>query len=101
MRELSATSCGSCVGFARQLEDLYEEGGRLASDGWEVVQAVPTEGLSARRAIVDLRVDRSRQLIHPGDGSKAQRFPGGLATFSASMDWAKGVWRMNELELLE
>lgn len=101
MRELSATSCVSCSGFADQLEKLYAGGGHLESEGWRVKQALPTKNVPTGSAIVDLRVKRSVQTIRPGDGSKSQQFPGGLATFSASIGWVASAWQMNELELLQ
>jgi len=99
MRSISAKACGSCDGFASQLEELYGGGGSLVSDGWTVVDASAAKGPPEGRAIVAVRVDRSPQVVRPGGGAP-QRYAGGKATYSARLTWASNAWVMDELELL-
>jgi hypothetical protein len=100
LRAISTDSCVSCDGFAGQLEDLYNGGGTLDSDGWAVVHSVPTADVPNNEAIVALRINRSPQVIQQADG-KEQRFAGGRATYSARLVWRANAWLMNELELLQ
>jgi hypothetical protein len=100
LRGISTEECGSCEGFAGQLEDLYDAGGHLESDGWRVLQSVPTKGTPSDEAIVSLRISRSAQVVHGASG-KEKEFSGGRATYSAKLIWEAQAWLMNELELVQ
>lgn len=97
LRALSGDGCGSCDGFAEQLEDLYAGGGELESRGWRVVQAVSADDLPKGDARVSLRVARMAQVIRYGDERPPERFPASRVTLSARMKWIDGGWRMNDL----
>jgi len=100
LRSISTDACGSCNGFATQLEDLYGDGGHLESAGWTVLQSVPTQGMPRGEAIIAMRIARSPQVVHKASG-KEEQFPGGKATFSAKLVWKAQTWLMNEMELVE
>lgn len=101
MRALSAESCGSCTGFARMLEDLYGNGGRLESEGWRVRHAVPAHGLPPDAGRVSMRIERSAQVVRYGDGQPDERFAKSEVTLSARLVWTDAVWRMSDLVALE
>jgi hypothetical protein len=100
LQEISAPACGSCNGFVDMLEDLYESGGHLESKGWRVLQSVAAPGMPAKRPEVTMRIFRTPQRIHPGDGSKADSFSGGRATYAARLNWGATGWQMADLVLM-
>ena len=44
LRTLASPECTSCEDFAQQLDTIYEDGGRVESDGWEITTIVPEAG---------------------------------------------------------
>ncbi|MFC6287617.1 DUF6318 family protein [Nocardioides sp. GCM10027113] len=100
LRSLSARSCKSCAGFMEQLSELYGSGGVLRSEGWRVVEANPVSGLSPSEGRIAMRVRRSPQTVAPASGP-TQKFPGGVATLTAELEWRQHQWRMRELVMVE
>lgn len=88
--------CVSCRDLTEQLKEIYDDGGSLRSEGWRVIDLVPRPGSLLSDTEVVLRIDRSPQRIVDGDG-RVQRFPGGEATFSMGVTWAKDRWLVDEL----
>lgn len=100
LERISEPACGSCDGFVEMLDDLYGTGGRLESQGWRVLQSVPAPGMPARKPEVTLRIFRTPQRIHHGDGSEVDSFEGGRATYAARLHWRAGNWQMADLVLM-
>lgn len=101
LRALSEPNCGSCDNFATYLEDVYAEGGRFVSDGWRVEETAQTVRLQdSAMPRVALRIKQSPEIVHRGGSGKVERFPGGMVSYSATLEWVADGWRMSRLDLV-
>ena len=98
MRATSSRQCKACRGYASQIDDLYGDGGHLEGEGWIVRVASVTPGALAERTEVSLRITRSPQAVHEGDGA-VKRFPQTKATYVADVAWQGGHWVLTSLEV--
>lgn len=93
LREISAAGCKSCLGYAGMIDNLYESGGHLRSDGWTVREAGVAPGVSLNKMLVGTRIERSIETIIRNSGER-DRYPGGSASYSAFPRWRDG-WVMS------
>ena len=96
LRASSTRGCVTCGDLAAQLEALYGDGGRVETNGWEVLLVGPPSGEVTDSAQVTLRVARAPQRVFEAEGS-SRRYEGDRTTFSAELLWENGTWRMHEL----
>lgn len=96
LRDLSGGSCQACLGYARMLDELYGQGGRLDSDGWRILQIGVSERLPIDALTVGFRVERSPEVVIRADG-KRESFPGGQANYAADPRWRAGQWQLESL----
>lgn len=96
LRESSTKECVTCRDLADQLEGLYGSGGRVETEGWEVLLVGAPSAEITNSAQVTLRVYRAPQRVFVTDGPP-KNFEGDRTTFSAGLVWQDGQWRMDEL----
>jgi hypothetical protein len=99
VRAASTETCGTCSRFADGIDDLYQGGGSIESQGWKVVQAVPTSSMVISKPRIALRIRQSPQRVTQKNG-EVRSFPGGRETFSARLVWTDSQWLMNDLVLI-
>jgi hypothetical protein len=99
VRDASTEECGTCARFSDGIDDLYQGGGSIESQGWKVLQAVPAPGMPVVEPRIALRIRQSPQRITHTNGH-VQSFPGGSETFSARLVWSDSQWLMNDLVLI-
>jgi hypothetical protein len=96
LRTSSSNKCVTCRDLAAQLEDLYASGGRVETEGWEILLVGPPQGSISQSAEVTLRVSRAPQRVFDGQGPP-EKFEGDRTTFAAGLVWQNGQWLMDEL----
>jgi Family of unknown function (DUF6318) len=96
LRATSTSQCVTCQDLAEQLESLYAKGGRVETDGWNVLLVGPPQGVAGGSAEVTIRVARAPQRVYDGDGPP-ERFVADRSTFSAGLVWKNEQWLMDEL----
>ena len=96
LKTSSSDKCVTCRDLAAQLESLYESGGRVETEGWEVLLVGPPPGSVSQSAEVTLRVARPPQRVFDGKGPP-QAFEGDRTTFAAGLVWQGDQWLMDEL----
>lgn len=98
-REVSSPGCESCIALAERITALYEQGGRINGDGWQVEQAAVTAGSSNSRPVLAVRIDQPFQVVQFANG-KTERYPASASTFEAALLWRTGRWEMRRLEIV-
>lgn len=97
LRTLSAADCQSCNRLITAIDDLYAAGGSIVSDGWAVQQIGLLGDPNARSPEVAVAVRQKAQTVNLPDGD-VQEFEESSATYSASLVWHKGGWKVQAFE---
>lgn len=100
LRSISSEKCESCGSFADLIESVYAAGRSFEGGTWQVVASVPTPDLDETVARVAMRIRQEPQRLVRGN-STLRRYPGGMVTYSAHLDWAGSSWEMTDLELVQ
>lgn len=86
-RALAQSDCGACVSMADGIDILYDDGGSLTTDGWQVLNAsvalrpAGAKGGQVTGAEVRLRVNRLPEAVYPDADSQAEVFRGGKQSY--------------------
>jgi hypothetical protein len=93
-RLLFTRSCDSCSGIVQLIDDIYEPGGHVQSDGWLVKRFSGTSMRSDSEAAVHVQVILSAQVIQRAGEKNPDRRAGGQgsATFFLTRDHSG--WRV-------
>lgn len=93
LRSLSADSCTTCDRLATGIEDLYGKGGRLQSDGWQVLGTRVVPGTPDDEAALRLRVRRPPEAVYASEGAQAEVFRGSTGRYGVRLAW-DGGWQV-------
>jgi hypothetical protein len=102
LRAISLKSCETCSNFARVTEEQYAGGGSVESTGWRVKQAVGHgDGLkSGGPYLVALNIRQPKELFKNPAPEKDELTLAHNTTYSASLRWQSGHWRMDRLDIV-
>jgi hypothetical protein len=100
LESLSASTCKTCMAFAERLESIYSSGGFYESPGWRILRADASNGMPPGRAVLALHVLQGSERYKDTADSKVVKTRASKASYSASLVWARGTWRVQELELV-
>jgi hypothetical protein len=93
----STKGCETCANYVALVNKIYGPGGRIDSEGWEVVGARAAVASNGTR--VALEVEQSPEHITYVDPSKTETFDGGHQQFVARLAWTSDGWRMDRLDI--
>ncbi len=97
LKSLSADECTTCDDFAEQLDQIYEAGGRVESDGWEIEKAVPEAGATDNEVGLLVTFSVSPQTVYQTEDAEAQEFEGGNQGFRFHLVREQGEWQVHDL----
>ena len=97
LRSLGLDSCGACTDFPNQLDQIYDAGGRVESEDWELDQVVPESGSDEERVGMLLTVKVPPQKVYATDDAKAQEFAGGDQRFRMIVERVDEHWMIKDL----
>lgn len=97
LKSLAADDCTTCDGFAQQLDEIYEAGGRVESDGWEIQKTVPEAGATDNEVGLLVTFSVSPQTVYQTEDAKAQDFEGGNQAFRFELAREDGEWQVQNL----
>ena len=97
---ISTESCRSCSNFVDFLNELYGNGGRFDSTGWQVTEVSDAVSLQGSEVGVSMRIRQSPERVHRANPPRVERFPGGMVTYAAGLEWRNGSWVMTRLDLM-
>lgn len=102
-RELNEADCDACANLAEGIDDLYEAGGSLTSEGWQVLDVsvrLRPAGSSVGEvtgATVRLEVDRTPEAVRQDAGSQAEVFRGGRQRYLVHLVRVEDHWSVRTL----
>jgi len=96
LKASSTSRCVTCRDLAAQLEGLYGGGGRMETEGWNILLVGPPPGALSNSTVVTLRIARAPQRVFEGEGPPT-RYDGDRSTFSAGLIWQHNQWLMDKL----
>ncbi|MCL8026246.1 DUF6318 family protein [Nocardioides bruguierae] len=88
---LSSSGCATCANLVETTEAIYGGGGSIKSRGW----INPTFGdvtSTAKERTLAVRLRQTPQVV-VADGERTN-YPGGMATFIATVRWTGDTWSM-------
>ena len=97
LNDLSSANCESCKNIIDYITEVYDEGGRIESDGWRVLQVAQIDDrLPPRAPVVPARVRQTGQDVFRTRPEKQVRVPPETVAMSFHLEWANS-WRMADL----
>ena len=99
LRALSTRDCESCDAIASNVERIYNGGGHIETDGWQltVVSQVPSR--PSLRPAFDLGVRQGPESVHESGSSRAPKsYPGGRLAMTIYLEWAGSRWAADRLD---
>ncbi len=97
LRTLASPGCDACEDFAQQLDTIYEDGGRVESDGWEITTIVPEAGATEDAIGMLMTVNISEQKVYESAEAKADTFEGGTQAFRLALVRKGEDWFVDDL----
>ena len=97
--QISTSDCESCVGSIDLTEELYQAGGGIETEGWQVLSVSEPAQANSSSPVIGLRVLQAPQRLTRESGSEPEQFSGGRADLTAYVVWRSGRWQMDRLDL--
>ena len=72
--------CPQCKQVASRVESAFDAGGFFRTDGWTVLE-ITERSQSAKRPVLDVRVDSAPTTLKESKSSEKVRYPGGTLTY--------------------
>lgn len=97
LASLADPSCTTCAEFTKRLDSIYEAGGSVETEDWEIVEMVPEGGATEDRATILVRVEIPPQEVVESEGAEPSPVPGGTQSFRITMERTEGDWLIQEI----
>lgn len=97
LKALAAPQCQACTDFAAQLDQIYADGGRVESEGWEINKIVPEAGATDDEVGLLVTFAVSPQKVFESEDAKPQKFEGGNQGFRFHLVRDEGTWQVQDL----
>ena len=98
LRSLSSPKCVDCDAIGDFIDAVYQRGGAIAGDGWDIQAVRVIDKDNADRMVLDALVQVTVQTVTEAKGKKPRTYPGGrrLKTFWLARNGS--AWRVSKLE---
>lgn len=97
LASLGLKSCAACADFPRQLDEIYDAGGRVESEDWEIKDIVPEAGATDEQVGMLITVAVPPQQVYTTADAEPQEFPGGDQRFRMIVVRTDDHWMIQEL----
>lgn len=97
LKALASPECQACTDFATQLDQIYADGGRVESEGWEINKIVPEAGATDDEVGLLVTFAVSPQKVFESEDAKPQKFEGGNQGFRFHLVRDEGTWQVQDL----
>ncbi len=97
LRALGLESCDVCSDFPQQIDDIYEAGGRVESEDWEIKSVVPEAGATADEVGMLVTVVVPPNTVYATDEAEGKEFPGGDQRFRMIIVREQDHWMIKDL----
>lgn len=97
LRSLGLKGCDVCSDFPRQVDTIYEAGGRVESEDWTIKSVVPEGGATDEEVGMLITVEVPPNTVYADKDAKPQEFPGGDQRFRMIVVRQSDHWMIKEL----
>jgi hypothetical protein len=97
LRSLAKPGCQSCRAFARNIDRVYRNGGRIESNGWKITSFGTASAGPDHTNAFELHLRLTRERVFRSQGGKPEVHPGVDHKVEATVHWEPGGWRMQEV----
>lgn len=97
LRSLAAPDCETCEVFPARLEQIYEAGGSIETEEWDIVEMVPEAGATDDAAAVLVTVQIPPQTVIESEGAEPTEVEGGRQAFRMVMERTDGDWFLQDV----
>lgn len=99
LRALSTDDCESCDAIASNVERIYNGGGRMETDGWQLTVVSPVPSRPGLRPAFDLGVRQNPESIYKSPGAaNPRKYPGGRLAMTIYLAWSGTQWEVDRLD---
>jgi len=99
LTDISANNCASCASLVEYIDGVYGDGGRIESDGWEVLQVGDVAPGKTAKSTMSMRVRQSEQRVYR-PGEKTAHVAPVQFTVNFGLSWTDG-WSMTKAEIIQ
>lgn len=92
MQAASAPNCESCAGVEVRIRGVYEAGGSIESNGWQVRSLALVPLQPRNRPMVDAGIEMSPQLVRQNAKAEPERFKGGRLPTTFFLAYNEAGW---------
>jgi hypothetical protein len=97
LASLGLKGCDACSDFPRQVDTIYEAGGRVESEDWTIKSVVPEAGATDEQVGMLITVEVPPNTVYADKDAKPQEFPGGDQRFRMIVVRQADHWMIKEL----
>jgi hypothetical protein len=99
LKSLSLPSCDMCTDFAHTLDKIYDHGGHVETQGWDLQSEVMIGGQPEDNPGVQLNLQIAPQHVYRTKDNKAQKYPGGTQRFRMFLVRKDGQWLVQKMTI--
>lgn len=97
LASLSAPTCRMCASYAMGIDQIYDAGGHVESNGWEIREITHEAGGSDARRVLVVTVDQAPQKVYESKGAKPEKFTGGERMYRMVLSRKGSTWEVQDL----
>lgn len=94
---LSAPTCRMCGTYAMGIDEIYDAGGHVESQGWDVQSITHEAGGDDSRRVLVATVDVAPQKVYESKGAKPEKFEGGERMYRFVLSRSGSNWVVEDL----
>ena len=99
LKRISQPSCEVCTDFAKRLDDIYANGGRVETEGFQVKQIANEANVEPPGAGVSVILTATPQTVVESKGAKPRKIEGGDVRFRLIMLRQGEHWEMDRIDI--
>lgn len=96
--DIAAPRCSTCAAIIRQIDEVYEAGGRLEGDGWKPISITYFRTGGDTPALVAVGIEISPQVAYTSPSSSPSRSPKSRGNLDLHLDRNASGWFVRRLE---
>ncbi|MBD8870567.1 DUF6318 family protein [Nocardioides donggukensis] len=97
---LSTKQCQSCQSITGRIDNVYNKGGRLKTDGWFADRFVPDSPSKLKTPAYFIRVRQSPRALINSDGEVVDRTMREATAMRIVLKRSSGAWRVSRLDVI-
>ncbi len=94
---LSEPTCRMCGSYAMGIDEIYDAGGHVESEGWDVREITHEGGGSDGRRVLVVKVQQAPQKVYTSKGAKPEKFTGGERMYRMVLSRKGATWTVEDL----